>query len=64
VFLAVLVINTDNYTAFQYADLVTCTVIADLGQTISQPHNLKTVSTICCTRSERKSEDHGPCASG
>jgi len=40
VFLAVLVIGTDNYTPFGF---VKCNVSAELVQTFSQPHSLKTV---------------------
>ena len=45
-FLAMLVISTDNYALFQYIGYVKCTVSAELAQACSQPHNLKIVSTI------------------
>jgi hypothetical protein len=46
-FHAVSVISTDNYTHFQYIGFVKRTVIAEIVQTFSQPHNLKAVSTVC-----------------
>ena len=54
--LAVLVISIDNYTTFQYIGFVKCIVSAELVQTCSQPHNLKRVSTLFWTRSERQPE--------
>ena len=62
-FLAVLVISTDNYTPLLYIDFVECTVSAELLQTFSQPHSLISVSTIILTRSERQPEIYGLCAS-
>jgi len=63
-FLDMLVISTDIYTPFQIIDFVNCIVSAELVQTSSQPHNLKTVSTICGTRNERQPDIYCPCASG
>jgi len=40
VFLAVLVISTDNDTPFQYFEFVKCGVSAEQVQIFSQPHNL------------------------
>ena len=46
-FVALLIISTENYTHFQYFYFVKYSVSSELLQSCLQPYNLKTFSTVC-----------------